>query len=217
MEIANLILEFLKVIIWPIITILILLKFKDELSSLFQKAKKINLPGGLSLETFEEQVTEAKELAKEVVEERKPKIINIISEKSKNPIDKINERMVKLGLNPSPSGLNINFYRNISLTDTRLALAGLRVDFELMLRNLAKGFKIENFEKDSINQIISKLYKKRAISSKQFRFLTIIFNLTNHAVHGKLISQHQAEEVFDLAKVLIEDYNAWLYWGFPND
>jgi len=49
--------------------------------------------------------------------------------------------MIKLGLAPMLSGLDIAYYRAKAETDPVLALAGLRIDLETMMRNVAVGSK----------------------------------------------------------------------------
>ena len=68
--------------------------------------------------------------------------------------------MINLGLKPSPSGLQIAYYHNLVETDPRLAFAALRMDLELMMKNLAKGFAIETSERESIGRLNRKLFDK---------------------------------------------------------
>ena len=123
-------------------------------------------------------------------------------------------KMLQLGLTPSPSGLDLNYYKSISETDPRLAIVGLRSDLEIMLRNLVKGFSISIKEKDSTAKIVSLLYEDGAITSKQFEFMNTLFRIGNAAAHGIQISREQTIEILEIAEVLVKDYIAWLYWGF---
>ena len=50
MEIAKLILEYLKVLAWPVTVIGILIGYRKHISNLFERTKKLELPGGISLE-----------------------------------------------------------------------------------------------------------------------------------------------------------------------
>jgi hypothetical protein len=217
MEIAKLILEYMKVLAWPITLIGILIGFRKPISLLFSRAKKLDLPGGISLEVFEEKIQEAKELAKKVEkEERTP---------SKNPTKEIkplrtdteaNKRMLELGLRPSPSGLQISYYHDLAERDARLALAGLRMDIEIMLQNLAKGFSIKIEERESIGRLNRKLLSNGAITQNQYQLINKMLQIANSAIHGIEINKTQANEVFDIMEILIEDYKSWLSWGFEN-
>jgi hypothetical protein len=212
----KMVLDFIGTIIWPVVVLIIVLYFKNDIKKLIDKAKKIGLPGGISIEAVDEDIDKAKELATEIKTERKPERQSIIDLAGKNGETKANRRMLELGLEPSPSGLDLNYYKKIADLDLRLALVGLRIDFEIILKNLAKGFKIELTEKESVNKIITKLLDAGAITSRQYEFINIVFKITNAAAHGASISKYQVDEVLEIGQVLIDDYVAWLDWGFKN-
>jgi len=213
MELAEIILKYIDTLIWPGIAIFIIIRFKNEISKLFKRAKKVELPGGISIEAFEEKLEEAKKLEQGIIAERKPEVLQIL--KKKNTQDsEANKRMINLGLRPSPSGLDLSYYKEVSKTDIRLAMAGLRMDLELMLRNLADGFNIESQKNESISKIINLLLGKNAILPNQAEFMRIIFQLTNYAVHGGEVTSKQFDEILELGETLVEDYIAWLDWGF---
>jgi hypothetical protein len=213
-ELLKIILDFIGNIIWPIIVLIIICNFKKEIRQLLVKAKKVELPGGFSIETIEQDITEAKELSIEVKKERKPEIQKIINDATPNFETKANIRMVEVGLTPSPSGLDIDYYRKIVDIDPRLALIGLRADLEIMLKNLAKGWGVTYNDKDSVSKIITKLLDRNAITIRQYQFINTLFKICNSAAHGTLITKEQALEVLNIGDVLVKDYVAWLYWGF---
>jgi hypothetical protein len=215
MEIAELVLKYIEALIWPAVTIFILLYFRDELSKLFDRAKKVELPGGISIETFEDKLEEAKLLEKEVRSERKPETKLYLKRESKKKSD-ANKRMIDLGLRPSPSGLDMNYYREIAKSDKKIAMAGLRMDLELMIRNLASGFGIKVDNKEPAQSIINKLIKTNSITTTQAEFIRAIFDLANYAIHGGEVSKDQFESVIELGDTLVEDYIAWLDWGFKK-
>jgi small-conductance mechanosensitive channel len=214
MEISKLILEYIKVFIWPITIIFITLLFKNEIICLLRKVKKADLPGGISIETFPEEIKEARNLSKEIKEEEKRK------EKQKRtptiPLTESNTRMLNLGLSPSPSGLELSYYRNLIEQDPTIALAGLRIEFETMLKNLAKGFNVAINGHDGAGIIVRKLKERSAITSRQAELLNHIIKLCNAAVHGLKVTTSQAEEIFDIAEVLRDQYISWLSWGFKD-
>lgn len=214
-ELLKIILDFIGAIIWPVIVIILVSFFKIQIQEFLTKAKKVELPGGFSVE-IENDIQQAKELASEIKIDRKPEIEKFIEEKGVRFQSDANMKMLQLGLTPSPSGLNLNYYKSISETDPRLAIVGLRSDLEIMLRNLAKGFDILVKEKDSAAKVVSLLYEKGAITSKQFEFMNTLFRIGNAAAHGIQITREQTIEVLEIAEVLVKDYIAWLYWGFPT-
>ncbi len=215
MEIAELILKYIEVLIWPTVTVFVLLFFKDELSKLFDRAKKVELPGGISIEAFENKLEQAQQLDKEIKSERKPEIAQLIEKHDNNT--EANKKMINYGLKPSTSGLDLNYYRQLAQTDKQLAMAGLRMDLELMIRNLAQGFGLDMSEKVPIIKVIRALFDKGHINSKQADFMKIIFQLTSYAIHGGQINEDQIESVLELGETLVDDYVAWLDWGFRNE
>jgi hypothetical protein len=220
-ELLKIILDFIGTIIWPVTVCFIILMYKEAILRLINRARKVELPGGVSLETVEDDIKQAKELSQETEAERKPEVKALINKEiefggKKRLENETNKKMIQLGLTPSPSGLNLDYYKSISVIDPRLALIGLRSDFELMLRNLAKGFKIPIKEKETATRIVSMLFEKGAISGRQFEFINSIFKILNSAAHGALITKEQVYEVLDIGQVLVDDYIAWLDWGFKK-
>lgn len=213
-ELLKIILDFIAAIVWPLIALIVIYGFKSEIRKLLTRTKKVELPGGFSLETVDQDITQAKVLSTEVEKERTPEIQKIIDEAAPNSETEANKRMIQVGLIPSPSGLSIEYYRKIADTDPRLSLIGLRADLEIMLKNLAKGFKLPIGEKDSASLIISKLLNNGAITAQQYELINTLFKICNSAAHGVLITKEQAKEVLNIGEKLVKDYIAWLQWGF---
>lgn len=214
MEIAKIILEYIKAVIWPATVLVVLTVFRSQIVELFKRVKKADFPGGISFETFPEQLKEAKDLSAKVKEEKPIKLqekLPII------PLTEANARMLNLGLAPSPSGLELSYYRVLAEQDPNLSLAGLRIEMETMLKNVAKGFKALINERDSAGIIARKLKEHGAITSQQLELIDAIIRLCNSAVHGQKVTKGQAEEILDMASVLIDYYISWLSWGFSDD
>jgi hypothetical protein len=66
MEIAKLVLEYIRVLEWPVLAMVIAFLFRNELSGILGKLRKADLPGGVSLD-FNQEMKEAKTLSQEVV------------------------------------------------------------------------------------------------------------------------------------------------------
>lgn len=213
MEIAQLVLEYIKVLVWPIIAIAIVLLFRKQLNVILLRLQKADLPGGLSI-NFREEIEEAKQLSKKVETAPPP-------EKSRGvptiPLTEANARMIAVGLQPSPSGLDLSYYRDLVAQDPNLALAGVRIEVDVLARNLAKGFGIKIDSRDSGAMLLRKLYDSGAISTDQMRLTQKVLQLANAAIHGRTVSSEEAEEVLAVASVLVDDYLSWLSWGFGGD
>lgn len=214
MEISKIILEYLKVLVWPITTLTIILIFHKQIKHIFERLRKAELPGGISFETLPEKIDEAKIISKEVKEEK-----NEEEKTNKRPVIPLNEantKMLNYGLSPSPSGLELSYYRDLAQEDPVLALAGLRIELETMLKNLAKGFDVELGKRDGIGLIVKKLRDRIAITSKQAELINAILKLSNAAIHGTQVTPNQATEILEIAEVLRDSYIRWLSWGFKK-
>lgn len=212
MEVARIILEYLQVLAWPAVAILALFLFRDPLTETLRRLRGAGLPGGVSLD-FGQEVREAQDLSREVAKatrkgpERPTPML---------PLTEANARLISLGLQPSPSGLEMSRYLELAQQDPNLALAALRMEVEIVARNLAKGFKIDFRPRDSASMLLRWLRDKTAISGDQYDLAQKILRLCNAAVHGTQVSREEAEAVIDVAAVLAKDYLAWLSWGFDD-
>ena len=211
MEIAKIILEYIKVLIWPSIALILLSYYHKEIRAILKNFKKLNLPGGTSVEAFPDELKEARTLSEEVKAESRKE-----EKRASIPLTEANARMIDLGLTPSPSGLELTYYHNLSTQDPNLALAGLRIEAEIMLKNLSKGFKLSLDDKASALLIARKLYEAGNITSRQHELIGIVIRLCNSAVHGQKITAKQANQLFDITSVLVDDYISWLSWGFKD-
>lgn len=212
MEIARLVLEFLQALIWPGVAVFGLLLFRQPLEAILQRLKGAGLPGGVSLD-FDREVRDAQALSRDVAnappkgpEPSTPML----------PVTEANARMITLGLQPSPSGLDMNRYFELAQQDPNLALAGLRMEVEILARNLARGFNLDIEPRASAGALLRRLLDRNAITADQFGLAQKIVRLCNAAVHGTRVSREEAEAVIDAASALARDYLAWLSWGFDD-
>ena len=215
MEIAQLILEYIKALIWPVFAFACLVLFRGSIVGLFPRLKNAELPGGVKFD-FQEGVEQAQQLKKEILATPKPPDTH---PKVGKPIPQteVNARMIALGLQPSPSGLDLGYYRALIEQDPNIGLAGLRMELEILGRNLAKGFNIPlSARESSAMGIFRKLLDSGAITGLQFQLLKKVIELCNAAIHGVKVTKEQAESILDTMKFLADDYIAWLSWGFPG-
>jgi hypothetical protein len=213
MEFAKLILEFVKALAWPITILVVALIFRAPLRAILSRLRKAGLPGGVSID-FQEEILEARELSEKVealpppADRPKPPAI---------PLTEANARMIRVGLRPTASGLDMTYYREIAENDPTLALAGLRIELEVMANNIAVGFKLATRKNEALSSLLSRLKANGAISSGQLELTRKILNLCNQAIHGRTVTKEEAEEVIDAASVLAQQYLSWLSWGFPDE
>ncbi len=125
--------------------------------------------------------------------------------------------MIQLGLRPSPSGLDLSYYREIADRDPILALAGLRIELETWFRNVAQGFKVDTKPYDSMNRVLARLRDANAVTPDQVMLARRVLSFCNQAIHGGEVSREQALDIIGAASVLARDYLAWLSWGFDDN
>ncbi|ACF46014.1 hypothetical protein Paes_0973 [Prosthecochloris aestuarii DSM 271] len=216
MEIAKIVLEFIRALIWPAIVVFLALSFKNEVAALLGRIKSAKLPGGVSFD-LNEKIQEVKVLSNEVQES-----VSAKQEEHKGkpsiPLTEANARLIQLGFQPSPSGMDMSYYLQFASQDPNLALAGLRMDIDILVRNLAKGFgaSVDN-KRTSIGQLLRMLLDSDAIYANQYELAVKILNVCNQAVHGTPITYEQARSVIQSAEVLVADFIAWMSWGFDDN
>jgi hypothetical protein len=212
MEIAKLILEYVKALAWPLALLVAVFSFRREIRALLSRLRKAALPGGVTLD-FPEEVEAARSLSEEVRKTPEPpkRGAPLV------PITEANARLLSLRLAPSPSGLDFNYYRKLAEQDPNLALAGLRMELEIMARNLAMGFKVPFNEKVSAGRLLGRLFDVGAVTSQQYELGESVLRLCNAAVHGTGVTIEEATSVIDVADALREQYLNWLSWGFGGD
>jgi hypothetical protein len=213
MEIAKVTLEYLRILIWPLVIITLFHLFRNELSLLLKRVKQASLPGSISFELSpweeaQKQIAEVKEISNNLQKEAKTTTVGL---------SEANRRMSRLGLTPSPSELNMSYYREFAEKDPRIALAGLRIEIDILARNLAKGFRIPLDPSDTGMRLLNKLFYNNAITSEQIELVKKVYSSCNVAIHGLPITRADALAVIDVAEILLNQYINWLSWGFENE
>lgn len=215
MDLPTFIIEFLQAIAWPSVAITALVMFRTEAKALLERLAKLKI-GDHSVEFFKTELEKAQELSTDVESDPDvpPEKRELIAAAPKIPITEANAKMLQHGLRPSPSGLELAYYQDLAARDPALALAGLRIELEIIGRNLAHGFKVEIPPNGSISSIFRELSKAGAVTNRQYSLVQSISRLANSAVHGVPVTQADANAVIDTAGVLRDQYLSWLSWGF---
>jgi len=213
MEVVKLILEYVRALVWPATVLFLSLLFRSEIKRVFARLRKAALPGGISVD-LQEEVRQVKQLSEKVESAAPP------GDRKRTPgipQTEANSRMIQLGLRPSPSGLDLSYYREIAERDPILALAGLRIQLETWFRNVAQGFKVGTKPFDSMNRVLAHLRDAIAVTPDQVMLARRVLSFCNEAIHGGDVSRDQALDVIGAAGVLARDYLAWLSWGFGDN
>lgn len=212
MDVSKLVLDYIEVLAWPIVVLVIILLFKKKLHEVLSRLEKADLPGGVKI-NFREEIRLAKKESEEVEDLEPP-------EKKRDvpiiPLTEANSRMIDLGLRPSPSGMELDYYRLIAKSDPNLALAGLRMEIELMLKNLVKGYQLDVNARTSISGILKQLYDANAITLTQSGLVERITRICNAAVHGQRVTESEANGIIEIAETLANQFIDWLSWYYDE-
>jgi hypothetical protein len=161
MQIARLVLDYVRTLVWPATLVTIIVLFRVDLIALLARLRKAAFPGGVTLD-FQEEVEAAESLSAAVRKEQSVQE----ERRAPLPLNELNERSLSLKLQPSPSGLDFGFYRSLAKQDPNLALAGLRMELETMARNLAAGFNVPLNAREGLGRLLPRLLEAGAITAQ---------------------------------------------------
>jgi len=201
MEIAKLILEYLRVLIWPITTTVLIVLFRSPLIKILTRIRNLALPGGLTLD-FQDEIDATTALSEDAMQ------LTSTTKQNTNPAvpsTEANALMISLGLQPIGSGLNTNYFANIAESDPTLALAGLRIEIETLLKNMSR------FMNKSPTSLLRNLRNLGIIPPVEAELTSNILRLCNLAIHGdQFITQSEAKQVIHSAEAFFLYYLMWL-------
>jgi len=204
MEIAKLVLEFVKALAWPTVVLLAVWFFRRELSALVATLEHVKLPGGAELEWKRElKVAEA---AAEKVE---------ASEKGRVPEEATRDELIRQiyerGFLRSPSEYDFAYYRALAERDPSLALAGLRMELERMLQNMARVAHVD-YEptRTSTGKLAGVLRGREVLEQDEYDLLRSIINVANAALHGRAVESTDALRTIESAEAFKDSYLSFM-------
>jgi hypothetical protein len=162
-------------IVWPNLTIdlitiaLLFIAIIPWLGSLF---RVIELPGGVKVEY--------QELEKVTKSAKKAGLIKTKSTKSSKRV----------------SGTKKPSYQNIGLEDPNLALAGLRIEIEKRLVEIAKSYNI-NTNKAGVGALSRTLREQQILTGAEYSVLADMVGTLNLAVHGAKVDPQAVKWALD--------------------
>lgn len=204
----DLILGFADALAWPAVAILIVLIFRRQLLSVVAGLKEAQLPGGVSLR-FSRNVEQAKELALDLKPFMPPDGRDV---RDLLPPSAVNQALLKLGLVPSHSSLDMRYYREMATRDSVYALSLLRSEIETMTTNLARGYGISTASGETPESLVGKLEAMGAITGDQANLTRRLLHICSRAVHSDSVSAANALETIEVADVLANQFLRWLTW-----
>ena len=94
-------------------------------------------------------------------------------------------------------------FQSVAEEDPNLALAGLRIEIEKRLRQLAKLSQIPIDRRSSITRLLSQLSEKSILSNEERSVLADLSGLLNSAVHGAEVDARAAQWAVEVGPRLL--------------
>ena len=117
-------------------------------------------------------------------------------------LEKASEDAAKVGLLAAPRKREESPYLAIAEQDPNLALAGLRIEIERRLREIAKRRGLEG-ERLGVGQLLQLLRTHDAISKQEDAVLSDLIRLLNKAVHGAEVDSRATQWAIDVGPRLL--------------
>lgn len=102
------------------------------------------------------------------------------------------------------------------MRDPNLALAGVRIELERMLLNLAAVYGIKHDAKASAIQIARALRQSDVMEEPPYRLVTSVMRVASAAVHGREVSAEDAERTIGYAEAFVEWFIPFMAGGVSH-
>lgn len=213
LEVSKLLIEFVKALAWPTAFLVTVILFRTNIRTFLESVRKAELPWGAGTLEFDKEVADLS------VQENQPdqeKLARPTSVTQDSRIENYNTAVINRGLQPTRSGLDLNYFRKIAADDPNLSLAALRMEIETVLSNLAVGFGVPTNHKFVLGRALDYLKTAGAVTTQQHMTACKVIDLCNRAIHGQSVDTTTALTVIESVRPLLDDYKNWLTWGFPE-
>jgi hypothetical protein len=119
--------------------------------------------------------------------------------------EKIEERARDTGLliDETAKGKEDYSFQTVASTDPNLALAGLRIELEKRLLNLAESRDLKPYKR-SLGALLSDLNRHQLINGAESGLLADLAGLLNSAVHGAVVDPSAAEWALDIGPKILK-------------
>ena len=206
MEIAKLILEYLKVLAWPSTAIFLSIYFRKSLVAILARLETATLPGGIEL-GFKHQLKQIEAISEKVSASPEQKQL---ANTAKIETTDANKRLIELALTPVPSDLSIGYFEQLADDEPSLAIAAIRMEIETLAKNLIIACKLPIATDQSALTVIRELTTNNVLKDYQSNLALEIVQLSNMVIHGRKISRDSVSKVLKGVAILYRDYQVWL-------
>lgn len=120
-------------------------------------------------------------------------------------MEKTAEKIDKAGLlPPSPKKTYEYSFLSISEEDPNLALAGLRIEIEKRLKEIASIRDIPSDRRGGASQLLRELSRREILTSEERYALADLVSLLNRAVHGARLDKEAVERAIEIGPRILE-------------
>jgi len=212
MEVAKLVLEYLKVLVWPITITVLALYFRKSLKAILERLISATLPGGVSL-NFREQIEKVHTFSEVLVEKetlKLPQPSEVSQVGPLIPFNEVNRKLLSLGMEPVKSELNITYFDALADSDPTLAIAALRIELETLAQNVFVGCNIQFPRIRTLTILIRELQRKALIDPSVAYVGLQVTRICNRVIHGEKLDREEANLVIATAGLLLATFHRWI-------
>jgi beta-lactamase superfamily II metal-dependent hydrolase len=193
---------------WPFVVFVIALILRGKLVEILGGLglRRVQAPG-FTME-FERLVDRALDVSAKQTDEWAAPHVLPVEPRSDQLI--ANNLAAKLQLTPSPTNLSTAYYKELLSGDSRVAMALLMLDLELILRNVAIGYSVKVNPDMIIPELLESLLKNDAISKAQYELGFALFNICAAGIRQTGVSPVQASNILAITKGIFDAYTDWL-------
>lgn len=207
MSVPELILAYLQVLAWPLVAVLILWSFRNEIRTLLNRLSRVALPGDVEFD-FSAAVQDVAQLSQVVESEVQADSASGEAQPMLRLAD-ANRKLVQMGLKPLVSEFSMAYYRDLALRDPTMALVALRLDLEGQLKNLAQWYGLPIQSGFSVEQLSQDLKAINVMTPDYQALMEKIMHLCQQAVHHP-VSYQEASAVIAISTTLRNQFLTWL-------
>lgn len=119
--------------------------------------------------------------------------------------EKIEEKIIEAGLISPETEESFEFsFQQLENSDPNLALAGLRIEIETRLKEIAQKNNISGSERMGAGQLLRLLREYEILNSQERSVLGDLIGLLNEAIHGKKINQNFVNWAMDIGPEILK-------------
>lgn len=206
MEIAKLVLEYVKVLIWPAVALTAIVMFRVQVRTLMASLRHVKLPGGTELD-WQRELRAAEQAAEQVEASPRAAEAPVATE----GVAQLSMDLYRYGFLPSSTGYDWTYYKQIAERDPNLALVGLRMEIERMLQNMAAVSRVTyDPVRTSLGKFAGLLRSREVLEQSEYDLLRSIINVANAALHGRDVSVDDARRVIEWAEAFKDTYLSFM-------